>query len=171
MTDTAKSIGKATVTAKGNGYSDSVELNVVATPTKSENIQKRRVDYKRNPLSEVGNLQKLVARYPHGSAEIPVFVSSVKDYGDYQKAVTADGAVWEIKEYGVLRTDVNAPTQRDVEQRFMGDRYFYSADTTDGKVLAIFIQMTRLQVRFLPFFPTENTEYGPLWKAVLLTFR
>lgn len=135
---TAKSIGKATVTAKGNGYSASVELNVVDSPTKTENPQKRRIDFERDSVSEVENLQKLVARYPHGSAEIPVFVSSVKDYSDYQKAVTADGAVWEIKEYGVLRTYVNAPTQRDVEQRFMGDRYFYSDDTSSGKVLAIF---------------------------------
>ena len=53
-------------------------------------------------------------------------------------AKTADGAVWEITAYGVLRTDENAPTERDIEQRFMGDRYFYSNDTTDGKVLAIF---------------------------------
>lgn len=135
---TAKSIGKATVTATGNGYSDSVELNVVDSPTKSENIQKHRVDFKRNSVNEVENLQKLVAKYPHGSAEIPEFVSSVKDYSNYQKAITADGAVWEIKEYGVLRTDTNASTQRDVEQRFMGDRYFYSDDTSAGKVLAIF---------------------------------
>ena len=46
--------------------------------------------------------------------------------------------MWEITDYGVLRTDENAENERDIEQRFMGDRYFYSADTTDGKVLAIF---------------------------------
>lgn len=45
--------------------------------------------------------------------------------------------MWTVTDYGVLRYDANAPTKRDIEQRFMGDRYFYEADTTDGKVLAI----------------------------------
>ena len=134
---TAKNIGKATVTAKGNGYSDSVELNVVESPTMSENIEKSKKDYRMNPVKEIRNLQKLVNRYPHSSPEIPEYISSIKEYSKYQKAITADGAVWEIKDYGVLRTDSNASTPRDVEQRFMGDRYFYSDDTSSDKVLAI----------------------------------
>lgn len=135
---TAKQLGKATVTAEGSGFSDSVELNVVASPTMMKNTEKAKKDYSLSAVDEVQNLQKLVARYPHGSADIPVFVSSVTDYTDFQKAVTADGALWEITDYGVLRTDKNAPTKRDIEQRFMGNRYFYSDDTSSGNVLAIF---------------------------------
>lgn len=135
---TAKSVGKATVTATGNGFSDSVELNVVSTPTMMTNRETIKNDYLFEALEEVQNLQKIVSRYAHGSKEIPDFVSSVTDYENYKKAVTADGAVWEITDYGVLRTDKNAPTERDVEQRFMGNRYFSSDDTSAGKVLAIF---------------------------------
>ncbi len=132
---TAKETGKATVTAKGNGFSDSAQLNVVETPTLMADTFGKKISFA-NGVDEVDNLQKLVARYPHGSADIPDFVRNA-DYEECQKAVTADGAVWEITDYGVLRTDKNAPTKRDVEQRFMGNRYFYSDDTSTGKVLAI----------------------------------
>lgn len=131
---TAVSEGEATVTAKGSGFSDSVVLNVVETPTMLEQKTKK-LNYKKEGIDEVENLQKLVERHPHGSKAIPDYVYSIKDYSQYQKAVTADGAIWEITDYGVLRTDKNAPTQRDVEQRFMGDRYFYSDDSQN--VLAI----------------------------------
>ena len=134
---TALSEGKATVTAKGNGFSDSVELNVVSTPTLADVNRNCKITYT-NGIPEVENLQKLVSRFPHGSPEIPDYVSSVKDYSSHQSAVTADGAVWEITDYGVLRTDKNASTPRDVEQRFMGNRYFYSDDTSAGNVLGIF---------------------------------
>lgn len=135
---TAIAEGKATVIAKGNGFSDSVELNVVSSPTLKDSRETTKKDYGQKAVAQVANLQKLVDRFPHSSPNIPDFVSSVTDYTDYQKAVTADGAVWEITDYGVLRIDKNAPTERDVEQRFMGDRYFYSDDTSSGKVLAIF---------------------------------
>ena len=134
---TALSVGKATVTAKGNGFSDSVELNVVSTPTLM-NKPRTKKDFELTPVKEIRNLQKLVSRFPHGAAQIPDYVASAGDYINCQKAITADGAIWEITDYGVLRTDINASTVRDVEQRFMGDRYFYSSDTTNGKVLAIF---------------------------------
>lgn len=133
---TANETGKATVTAKGNGFSDSVELNVVATPTLMTEKFGKTVEFE-NGVNEVRNLQKLVQRYPHGSEAIPGFVVN-SDYKEHQTAVTADGAVWEITDYGVLRTDKNASHKRDVEQRFMGNRYFYSDDTTSGKVLAIY---------------------------------
>lgn len=133
---TAKEIGKATVTAKGNGFSDSVELNVVETPTLMTESFGKKITCD-NGVDEVRNLQKLIHRFPHGSAEIPEYVRN-SDYKEHQTAVTADGAVWEITDYGVLRTDKNASTERDVEQRFMGNRYFYSDDTTTGNVLAIF---------------------------------
>lgn len=135
---TAKQVGKATVTAKGNSFSDSVELNVVETPTLIENCETKTIRYQNEALDEVSNLQKLVSRHPHGSADIPGFVASATDYENHQTAVTADGAVWEITDYGILRTDKNAPTSRDIEQRFMGNRYFYSDDTSSGNVLAIF---------------------------------
>lgn len=132
---TAKSVGRATVTAQGDGFSDSVELNVVETPTLMQ-VSEKSKNYEKEGIPEVENLQKLVYRFPHGSSEIPAYVSSVTDYENYQTAVTADGAVWQITDYGVLRTDKNAPTERDAEQRFMGERYFYSNDSQN--VLAIF---------------------------------
>lgn len=132
---TAMQTGKATVTAKGNGFSDSAELNVVVTPTLMTDSYGKKISFA-NGVDEVDNLQKLVERHPHGSTAIPDFVKNA-DYENCQKAVTADGAVWEITDYGVLRTDKNAPTERDVEQRFMGNRYFYSDDTSSGNVLAI----------------------------------
>ena len=130
---TATEVGKATITAKGNGFSDSVQLNVVETPTLMAENSVTKIACE-NGIDEVENLQKLVYRFPHGSPEIPEYVRN-SDYAEHQTAVTADGAVWEITDYGVLRTDKNASTERDVEQRFMGDRYFYSDST---EVLAIF---------------------------------
>ena len=132
---TATAVGEAVVTAKGNGYEDSVQLNVVQTPTQLAS-RKKAVDYTLEAKEYGDNMQKIVAKYPHGSNDIPAFVSSVGDYSAYKNAVTADGAVWEIKPYGVLRTDKNAKNERDVYQRFMGDRYFYSNDST--MVRAIF---------------------------------
>ncbi len=135
---TALGTGTATVTAKGNGFSDSVELNVVATPSMHRPTGKKAIGYSGNSIDEVDNLQKIVTKYPHGSKGIPDFVAGAKDYENFRTAVTADGAKWEITAYGVLRTDKNAPTARDVEQRFMGDRYFYSNNSEKAPVLAIF---------------------------------
>lgn len=134
---TALSVGKATVTAKGDGFSDSVELKVVKSPTMLSDRSIAKVNYGGTSIDEVRNLQKIVTRYAKGNAEIPEAVSSITDYSAYQTATTADGAYWEITDYGVLRTFENAPTERDIEQRFMGDRYFYSNDTSKGNVLAI----------------------------------
>ncbi len=132
---TALSTGTAIVTATGNGFSDSIQLNVVESPTMIES-RKEQINYDNSAVTVVDNFQKLVYRFPHGSAGIPGFVSSATDYSEHQTAVTKDGAIWTITDYGVLRTDKNAPTSRDVEQRFMGDRYFYSNDSQN--VLAIF---------------------------------
>jgi len=134
---TATGVGKATITAVSGRLSDSITLTVAHEPTKTENSIKVK-NYGRKAVAEVDNLQKIVTRFPKGSAEVPEFVSTASDYAEHNQAVTADGALWEITDYGVLRTYNDAPTKRDCEQRFMGDRYFYSADTTDGKVLAIF---------------------------------
>lgn len=125
---TALKAGEATVTAKGNGFEDSVQLNVVTTPTMMS-VQNKTVMYGHEPVEQVDNLQKIVTRYANGDPNVPEFVKSITNYGNYKSAVTADGAVWQIMPYGVLRTDKNAPTERDIEQRFMGDRYFYSNDT------------------------------------------
>ncbi len=135
---TALGVGEAVITAVcADGSKGSATLRVVASPTKT-GCRRRTVNYSREGTEQVNNLQKIVTRYKHGNKEIPEYVSSIKDYSKHRKAVTADGAEWIITDYGVLRTLNSAPTQRDVEQRFMGDRYFYSADTTDGKVFAIF---------------------------------
>jgi len=126
---TALKAGEATVTAKGNGFEDSVQLNVVTTPTMMS-VQNKTVMYGHKPVEQVDNLQKIVTRYANGDPNVPEFVTSITNYCYYKSAVTADGAVWQITSYGVLRTDKNAPTERDIEQRFMGDRYFYSNDTS-----------------------------------------
>ena len=134
---TVTGIGQAAVTAQSGSLHDTVTLHATSTPTiiaERKAIQR----YKNGAAAQVNNLQKIVTRYAKGDSNVPADVSSVSDYTAYQSAVTADGAVWTITGYGVLRTDDNAPTLRDREQRFMGDRYFYSADTTDGKVLAIY---------------------------------
>ncbi|MBR6618762.1 MAG: hypothetical protein IKK85_00290 [Clostridia bacterium] len=132
---TAKAVGTATVTAKGNGFSDSVQLNVVSSPTVAVE-RKQTVNFSGQAAEYTDNLQKVVYRFHHGHKDIPSYVSSVKDYSSFKTAVTADGAVWEITDYGVLRTDNNAADERDKYQRFMGDRYFYGADST--KVRGIF---------------------------------
>ncbi|MBR3588811.1 MAG: Ig-like domain-containing protein [Clostridia bacterium] len=134
---TALRTGEATITAKTSSLTDSVTLRVTSTPTKVD-MKTTKKDYEKDAVKQVENLQKIVTRYPVGSEEVPFYVRVTSDYSKYQSVTTADGALWQITEYGVLRTDENAPTERDREQRFMGDRYFYSADTTDGKVLAIF---------------------------------
>ena len=135
---TALKAGKAIITAQNAaGLTDSVELTVVKESTKFNN-KKTKIDYEGASVAEVENLQKIVTRYAPDSKKVPAEVKDTSKYADAQTATTADGAVWTITQYGVLRTDENAPTERDKQQRFMGDRYFYSNDTTDGKVLAIF---------------------------------
>lgn len=135
---TALKSGKAVVTAQNAaGYTDSVELNVVKESTKFEN-RKTKIDYAGESIAEVENLQKIITRYALDSKKVPAEVKDTAKYAQAQTVTTADGALWTITDYGVLRTDENAPTERDIQQRFMGDRYFYSNDTTDGKVLAIF---------------------------------
>lgn len=135
---TAVAVGTATITAgNADGLSDSVTLNVVASPTKTDG-NKAKQDYSGEAVKEGSNLQKIVTRYEIGSEEVPSFVTDKTAYSTADTATTADGAKWSITNYGVLRVDEKAENERDKEQRFMGDRYFYSADTTDGKVLAIF---------------------------------
>ncbi len=134
---TALSEGSVSVKAEVDSLTDCATLKVVTTPTKS-NTEKTKKDYNNTSLNQVANLQKIVTKYSKGNSNIPLYVSSCENYSQHQSAITADGAKWEITNYGVLRTDENAATERDRKQRFMGDRYFYSADTTNGKVLAIF---------------------------------
>lgn len=135
---TAVGEGTAKITAGSpDGLSSSVTLNVVKTPTKkSEN--KPRQDYELEAAEEGTNLQKVVTRYKNGSKKVPDHVKNSLDYKNAQQAVTKDGAKWSITNYGVLRVDESAKNARDKEQRFMGDRYFYTADTTNGNVLAIY---------------------------------
>ena len=134
---TALKAGEAVITAvNADGCKASVTLKVVTEATKSD-VQKTKIDYRGEAVAENEVLQKIVTRYEAGSKDVPAEVADKAGYADAQTATTADGAVWTVTSYGVLRTDENAANERDREQRFMGDRYFFSADTTDGKVLAI----------------------------------
>ena len=136
---TALKKGEAVITAQNSdGLTDSVTLRVVEKSTKTKNNGTiSKIDYNKGAVDEVENLQKIVTRYEISDKKVPAIITDSSKYSDMQSTTTADGAVWTITDYGVLRTDENAPTERDKQQRFMGDRYFFSADTTDGKVLAI----------------------------------
>ncbi len=134
---TALKEGEAVITAQNSdGLTDSVTLKVVTESTKLEQSLSK-VDYTLGAEEEGDNLQKVVTRYELNDENVPAEIKDSSNYENMQTAKTNDGAVWEITDYGVLRTDENATNERDVEQRFMGDRYFYSADTGDGNVLAI----------------------------------
>lgn len=136
---TALKEGTATVTAStSDGLTHSVTLSVVAEATKIEGNTTTKKDYQGEAVQENDVLQKIVTRYNIGDKSVPSEVADESNYANAQKVTTDDGAVWEIKNYGVLRTDANASNERDKEQRFMGDRYFASKDTGNGKVLAIF---------------------------------
>ncbi len=136
---TALKAGTATITAQNaDGLTDSVELKVVKKSTKIADNGIKKVDFSGEAIAEGSNLQKIVTRFEKGNKDVPADVADESKYAGAKKAVTADGATWEITSYGVLRTDENAKNARDKEQRFMGDRYFYSNDTSEGNVLAIF---------------------------------
>ena len=136
---TALKEGEAVISAENSdGVTDSVKLKVVKESTKLKENGLKKVDFTGEAVKESSNLQKIVTRYEKDSKDVPAEVSDASKYAEAQTAETADGAKWEITAYGVLRTDENAENERDIEQRFMGDRYFYANDTTDGKVLAIF---------------------------------
>lgn len=135
---TALKEGKAVITAKTEeGLTDSITLNVVTEPTKIAD-KAEKVDYTLGAVKEGDNLQKVVTRYELDDKKVPADVKDKAKYEKAQTATTKDGAVWTITDYGVLRTYEKATNERDKEQRFMGDRYFYAADTGKGKVLAIF---------------------------------
>ena len=135
---TALKEGEAVITAQNEeGYTDSVTLKVVKEATKSE-VSLTKKDYKGEAVAENKVLQKIVTRYAYGSKAVDGKFYNEEGYKDAQTVTTKDGAVWTITNYGVLRVDEKAADKRDKEMRFMGDRYFYSADTGDGKVLAIF---------------------------------
>ena len=135
---TALKEGTAVITAQNkDGYTDSVTLKVVKTATKAD-VKLTKKDYQGEAIAENDVLQKIVTRYANGSKAVPDKCYDKEGYAAAQTATTKDGAVWTITNYGVLRVDEKAGNARDKEMRFMGDRYFYSADTGDGKVLAIF---------------------------------
>ena len=140
---TAVAPGYATITA--TQITDGEPLTATAVVTVTEystgGVHEPNItNYQGSAVQEVRNLQKIVTRYPLNDTSLPDAVQKciqAEDKTAYQIAVTADGAEWSITEYGVLRRDENAPTERDKEMRFMGDRYFYETDTIQGNVLAI----------------------------------
>lgn len=136
---TAVGVGKTDVSAQNSdGISSTVTLLVTKASEKSI-VAKEKYDYEGESAKENSVLQKLVTRYAKDdSAQVPKNVKDESGYKAAQMVTTKDKAVWEITSYGVLRTDENAENSRDKEMRFMGDRYFYSKDSGDGNVLAIF---------------------------------
>ncbi len=134
---TALKEGTATITATlSDGSFSQAELKVTETSTKLTKENKEKHDYALGAEDEGDALQKIVTRYGKDSADVPAQVKDESKYETAKTAVTSDGAKWEITAYGVLRTDENASNERDKEQRFMGDRYFYSNDSEN--VIAIF---------------------------------
>ena len=141
---TALKAGTVKVTAvTPDGHKDSAVLNVVGTSTSGQ-ISTLKHNYGGNAVVLGDNWQKIVTRYTRdlalASDSVPTALKEAMTSGVYadMDVVTYGDVVWEITSYGVLRTDPGATYNRDKEQRFMGDRYFYSADTTDGKILAIY---------------------------------
>lgn len=133
---TAVAPGKVKVYAEtSEGIKSHATLKVVNESTKNA-VETLKIDYSGEAISLGDNLQKLVTRYSNDivadSTEIPEAVkNAVKNavYDGMSTAVTADGAEWSIEKYGVLRYDEDATNERDVEQRFMGDRYFYEQNS------------------------------------------
>lgn len=149
---TAENIGTVEISATqlyGTGMKDSVTLNVVASSTPGA-PHASVVNYQGTAIAEVENLQKIVTRWStseaQASEDVPDEIKAVLDGTDtdpYITATTADGAIWTITAYGVLRTGGIAATSRDEEMRFMGDRYFhhpvYANGTTEiPVVLSVF---------------------------------
>ena len=141
---TAMKEGTVKVTAvTPDGHKDSAILNVVGNSTSGQ-ISTLKHNYGGNAVVLGDNWQKIVTRYSTAQAlesdSVPSAVKDAISSGVYvdMDTVVYDQVVWEITSYGVLRTDPNATYERDKEQRFMGDRYFYSADTKDGKILGIY---------------------------------
>ncbi len=134
---TALKEGTATVKAElSDGRYSEAQLTVTKTSTKLTEESKEKHNYALTAANEGDALQKIVTRYSKGSADVPAKIKDESRYATAKTAITADGAKWEITAYGVLRTDEKASNERDKEQRFMGDRYFYSNDSEN--VLAIF---------------------------------
>ncbi len=142
---TAVGIGVVTIKAEtSDGLFAKAKLNAVEV-SKVNEVEMMKVDYNGQAVTLGSNLQKVVTRYDIESAKsasvVPTAIKEAIESGIYdemQIAITADGAVWEITNYGVLRTYDDAKDARDKEQRFMGDRYFYSKDSTTGSLLAIY---------------------------------
>ncbi len=141
---TALKPGTVVVTAVNpDGHKSNANLTVVDSSV-STTVSMKKVDFGGNAFVYGDNYQKIVTRYAKdvalSSVDVPDAVKtaiSTETYTD-MASLTQNGVKWEITSYGVLRTDNNATYTRDKEQRFMGDRYFYSADTTDGKILGIY---------------------------------
>ncbi len=140
---TAHTPGKVKVYAEtSEGIKSYATLKVVNESTKNQ-VNTIKVDFSGNAVELGSNLQKLVTRYAIDavaeSDEIPDEVKEAVASGNYDgmaEAVTTDGAIWSITSYGVLRVDENAENERDVEQRFMGDRYLYEQTSDVLGILA-----------------------------------
>lgn len=52
-----------------------------------------------------------------------------------QRAVTADGAVWQVTAYGIRRDCPGEALERDRTMRFMGDRYLYDTESPVESIL------------------------------------
>ncbi|MBQ7548353.1 MAG: Ig-like domain-containing protein [Clostridia bacterium] len=135
---TAVGEGSAEISVKtGRGERDTVKLTIKNEPTLMTDAENIKVDYQGGAVPENDVLQKVIDRFSINDKAVPGELKNSANYPSMQRAVTADGSIWEITDYGVLRTDRSAKDKRDVEQRFMGNRYFASADTGGGNVLAI----------------------------------
>ena len=88
---TALKAGTAVITAQNSdGLTDSVQLNVVLTSTKTERAL-RKVDYSLGAIEESDLLQKIVTRYALDDENVPAEVKAADGYADAQTAETKNG--------------------------------------------------------------------------------
>ena len=138
---TAKAEGKVEITAVSLAHPSitaSCLLAVRSEPTRLSHSVVGRRDYGGTPVEESNVPQKIVERWSwtHAKDQIPKEVWEELEVrtGGNQKAVTADGAVWSITEYGIRRDSPGERLERDRVMRLMGNRYLYDID---GPVTAI----------------------------------
>ncbi len=123
-----------------------IVINIVDAATQGL-FNKSAVSYTASDAATAeDNLQKLVDRYTLAEASADANVpEEVKSYiadtsvGGATEVTDAQGTVWKVESYGIVRTQANEANDRDKVQYFMNQRYlpagtigFISSDNNNG---------------------------------------